>query len=61
MKQGHVSLFLALGLWLLGHFKLRIFRLSIWHPELECIALSFLLEWKLGVKGNRLNRNGSEK
>ena len=31
------------------------------HPELECEALSFLLQLKLGVKGNRLNRNGSEK
>ena len=31
------------------------------HPELDCEALSFLLQWKLGVKGNRLNRNGSEK
>ena len=25
------------------------------HPELDCEALSFLLQWKLGVKGNHLN------
>ena len=28
MKQGHIALDSALDLWLLGHFKLRIFRLS---------------------------------
>ena len=61
MKQGHIGLDSAFDLWLLGHFKLRIFRLSHGHPELKCAALSFLLQLKLGVKGNRLNRNGSGK
>ena len=51
MKQGHIGLDSALDLWLIGHFN----------PKLECIALSFLLEWKLGVKGNRLNLKGSRK
>ena len=27
MKQGHIALDSAFDLWLLGHFKLRIFRL----------------------------------
>ena len=39
MKQGHIGLDSAFDLWLLGHFKLRIFRLSHGHPELECEAL----------------------
>ena len=30
MKQGRIDLDLALDLWLLGHFNLRIFRLSHW-------------------------------
>ena len=29
--------------------------------SLDCEALSFLLQWKLGVKENGLNRNESEK
>ena len=61
MKQGRIGLDSALDLWLRGHFKLRIFASRIGHPELECIALSSLLQWKLGVKGNCLNRNGSGK
>ena len=48
MKQGHIGLDSAFGLWLLGHFKLRIFRLSMGHPELECEALSFLLQLNEG-------------
>ena len=61
MKQGHIGLDSAFDLWLLGHFKLRIFASRMGHPELECEALSFLLQLKLGAKGNRLNRNGSGK
>ena len=60
MKLGHIGLDSAFDLWLLGDFKLRIF-FRMGHSELDCEALSFLLQWKLGVKGNRLNRNGSEK
>ena len=63
-EQGHIGLDSALDLWLIGHFKLRFFASRIGHPKLECIALSFLLEWlewKLGVKGNRLNLKGSGK
>ena len=30
------------------------------HCDLECEALSFNLQWKLGVEENGLNRNGSE-
>ena len=50
--------------WICGYLDIlsqAFFASRIGHPELECIALSFLLEGKLGVKGNRLKRNGSGK
>ena len=49
MKQGHIGLDSEFDLWLPGHFKLRIFRLSHGASRTGCEAFSFLLQRKLGV------------
>ena len=55
---------LGLGVWFVAAwpFQAEDFSPLAWGiPNWSVLSLSFLLPWKLGVKGNRLNRNGSEK
>ena len=51
MKQGHIGLDSAFDLWLLGHFKLRIFRLS--HGASRTGVCSLVLSLTVETRGLR--------
>jgi len=50
MKQGHIGLDSVFDLWLLGHFKLRIFRLVWGIPNWTVKPRPFSYSGKSGLK-----------